>query len=225
MEGENTQDGAAAAGGEATQVSHIEPAAPVAQPTAPVTPAPVVASISERLSQGEAAKETAGDDAPVPVATLPFDISKLNVEQLQTLKAMLEVTPSRTSKKGKKPLIRLRKLGERIITDIGNAKNTLVRNQDTNFMEEVMIIPVKFLGDTNFTNVQYKEFIGAEQFTCEVLSKRSSEGEVVEGETVSRETGQLVELKYTTLEEYFTVQLPEGTVPATIEIEARMANA
>lgn len=190
--------------------------------------------IGRSMGGGEAAKPKEAN-APVAEQPAPFDLSMLRPEQLQQLKAMLNSTPDRITQKRSNPIIALRRFrvvspdgseNLRIITDFRNAYETFVRDEIANITKEVVMIPVHFLGDeaAKFVNVPYKDFMNSDQIRCEVLRTRNEPGRIVEGEVLQRETGRIVEREIKTMDTWFTVKLPEGTTPAEIEIEAKIAN-
>jgi hypothetical protein len=63
------------------------------------------------------------------------------------------------------------------------------------------------------------------QSKCEVISSRQVKGSYSEGEVVDKETGRLKERTVTTVIDFFTGKLPEGTTPPTVEIQGKAANA
>jgi hypothetical protein len=162
-----------------------------------------------------------------------IDLTKMSPEQLQQLKAMLNATPDSVRNQRKNPVVMLRRFqgfkpdGSEfggIIVDYQNAYNTLVHNKETNLTSEVLMMKVQFLGDTDWTVIPWKEFMNADQVPCEVASSRQEKGSYSEGEVVNKETGRLMERTVTTVKDFFTVKLPEGTNPPTIEIEGKIAN-
>lgn len=220
------------------------PIGSVPVPPIPATaPAPAMArqivdpspeDIGAELSKTEAAAPV---DPHAPVAHQPpeFDISSLRPEQLQQLKAMLTSTPERAAVKQSNPVVTLRRFvtvsqeGEeksRIITGFRNAYNTWVKDEQLNANVEQVMIPVHFLDDAEgkYVNVNYKDFINSQQIRCEVIATRNKEGRIVEGEVLQRSTGRIIEREIKTLQTWFTVKLPEGTTPSTVEIEAAIAN-
>lgn len=184
-------------------------------------------------------KETAtaptAPNAPTSETPVTFDLSQLRPEQLQQLKAMLSATPERSQQERGNPIVTIRRLvtyttdgqeQQRLITHFKNAYNTWVHDELANINKEIVLIPVHFLGDEEgkYTNVNYKDFISADSIRCEVISTRTKPGRIIEGEVVSRETGRLVQREIKTLETWFTIKLPEGTTPSTVEIESKIAN-
>lgn len=191
--------------------------APETTPEPEVTPE---VSISERLSE----KETGGKWAGVvnPEQATPFDISKLSREQMQTLKAMLNATPDAQTRKRENPRVRLRRIDDKFIADFKRAYLTLIKDPENHRDVERHVIPVKFMGEENFTDVLYSKFINSEQVACEVVDSKQKVEEYIEGETFSRETGTIVEMVRKEVINWFTVKLPDGR---TVEIEGKIANA
>lgn len=195
-----------------------------------------VDNISARLGQeGAAAQDTRTDQQPQPSVPAPLDISQLRPEQIQQLKEMLSITPERANKIKANPRVSIRRYrgvdGQaepKLIVDIGRAYSTLVKDEHTNITEEVIRIPVKFLGDADFTLIRYKDFMNSEQVVCEVVAFDRQQEWVVEdaGRPVrNRETNELVERGYFEVKEMFTIKLPEGSNPEQVTIEGYMANA
>lgn len=232
------------------------PAAPIEQAQPPVQAAPPQAtppvpkieatpeSVAARLAASEQPERITQDTPPgVPTAhvpvfdapptaeePLPFDLSKLSPENLIALKAALENAPLRIVKKGN-PIVKMRRLNGRLIIDFGTCVNTLRKDELTQITSEVVLIPVKFMGDDGkpdkeFSHVIYRDFMNSEQVKCEVLGMRNVEGGFDEGEVESNERpGIMVEMHVTTVQSFFTVKLPAGSPAETVEIEGRIANA
>lgn len=194
-----------------------------AQPSTVVPPIPdPAAKISEDLSR------TAGGVADMPeneADPLEVLLAGIKPDQLQRLKMLLDATPTRISRRTN-PVVLLRKHEGNFIVDIGSAVNTLQRNDFTNITTEVLMLPVKFLGAGDFTMMPWQEYMQAEQVKCEIVSRRSKPDRQIVGDPIMhRDTGKLVENVITTLEEFFTIKLPEGSPVSTIEIPVKMANA
>ena len=181
-----------------------------------------VEDISKRLSGESSLADQGIGDGPKAAEPQAFDLSKLSPEQLQQLKAMLNSTPDRVVMKQTNPIILLRRYQEKFISEIQNAFTTLQKDDLTNITSEVIMLPVKFIGEDVFVNIPWKDFMNAEQVECEVVSIRKVEGRIVEGKVVSKETGRLVEREVKTVETYLTVKLPDGN---QVELEAKIANA
>lgn len=183
--------------------------------------------ISRRLSEAEGAgAEQREPDAPEAEAAVPIDLSKLSREQLQTLKSLLAATPEASQRKKQKPRVTLRRMNNQIIIDFKNAYLGLVKDNELNRDVERQLIRVRFLGDPaeKYQTITFRDFINLERVPCEIVSTRTEEDPIVEGETVSRETGGPVEMVRKEVKHWFTIKLPEGSEPATIEIEGRIAN-
>lgn len=196
-------------------------------PTPPVPPTPPtpekkdpVAMVSARLS------EEGGSEAHSSVIeeeqAIPFDVTKLSREQLQTLQQMLQATPNAAVRKTRKPQVRLRRIDGNFVVDFKNAYLGLIKDSENRREVERHVIPVKFLGSENFSDVLYNKFINSEQVACEVLNSRQETEEIIEGETLSRETGTMVEMVRKVIRNWYTVKLPDGT---ELEIEGKIANA
>ena len=183
--------------------------------------------ISDRLSKNEGGgqgseKNSAGMEPETP---LPIDITKFSREQLQQLKAMLAATPEGISRKKEKPRVSIRKIDGNLVVDYKRAYLGLVKDHELNRDVERHLIPVKFLGAKDYANIVYGKFMESERVSCEVLTTRQEVVETVEGQTVSRETGQLVEMVRKEIKFWFTIKLPEGSSQDTVEIEGKIANA
>lgn len=195
-------------------------------------------SVAARLSANETPERITEDtpQAPGAVDLMPraeepapaFDISKLTPDQLIALKAMLDNAPLRAVKKGN-PIVKLRTIDDRIVIDFGTCINTLRKDELTQITSEVVLIPVKFLGDDPAKKAEllnYRDFMNAKQIKCEVVGMRNVEGGYDEGEVESNERpGVMVEMHVTTIQTFFTVKLPAGAPQETVEIEGRIANA
>lgn len=212
-----------------------DPVPPAPAPVVEPAPGSAASTISERLSRDSAAPERS-QDAPYPVDPIPFDINALRPDQLQALKAMLERTPLRADKKRQNPLIRLRRHNNKVIIDIKSAFTAYIDDLVANTKHETTLIPVKYVGEEEWVNIPYRDFINADQFTCEVVDIRREEGGYDEGETWNEEKKQMVVMRVTTLSEWFVIEFPDDIAPMVpiepnaegrkrITIEARMANA
>lgn len=202
--------------GEAHGQENTAPEAPEAtdEPESPVS------SISERLGEKESGAKEAG--VVNPEQTVPFDITKLSREQMQTLKQMLNATPDAQTRKRENPRVRLRRIDDKFVADFKRAYLTLVKDPENHRDVERHVIPVKFMGSDEYTPILYSKFINSEQVACEVVDSRQKVEEFIEGETFSRETGTMVEMVRKEVINWFTVKLPNGE---TAEIEGKIANA
>lgn len=177
-------------------------------------------SIANELSGASNAPKI--EETGVRAETLvPFDITKLTQDQVQALKAMLAATPDSQRRKKENPRVTLRNIGGKIVVDFKNAFLALIEDVENNRQLYRHKIPVKFRGEDKFENVLYSEFINSERVVCEVVSSKQEVEEIVEGEVVSRQTGQLVEMVVKKVRSFFTIKLPDGD---TLEIEGRIAN-
>ncbi len=181
-------------------------------------------SIAQRLSAKEGSDIGEGSKVAEPASPLPFDINSLSKEQLQSLKAMLEATPDSIKRAKSRPLIELRTYEGKIVVDFGKAYMGVVHDVAQNRDVERPLMLVKFLGETEYTPVQWKKFMDSERVACEVLSTRTDVREISEGETFSRESGRLVEMIRKETLVWFLVKLPEGSPVETVEVEGKVAN-
>jgi len=182
----------------------------------------VVPSISDRLSEKESGSVKQG--VVNPEQAIPFDITKLSREQMQTLKSMLNATPDAQTRKRENPRIKLRSIDGKIIIDFKRAFNTTLKDPELNRDVERHVIPVRFQGDPEekYENILYSRFINSDQIVCEIVDSRQKVEEFIEGETFSRETGTMVEMVRKEIKQWYTVKLPNGD---TLEIEGRLSNA
>lgn len=218
------------------QEENLSPGA--AGPIPPITPE----SIADRLSGGgENGSQATATDEPVAVEPMPaFDISRLSVEQLQALKGALEGVPLTKARKKGNPIVKLRRMEGRFVVDFKNCFTAMRKDVNTEITSEVVIIPVRFMDEKGhgevevkegktvpkFTHVVWKDFMNADQVKCEVVSTRRVPGSLVEGEVESNERpGVMVEMEVRTIQDFFTVKLPEGSPVPTVEIEGKIANA
>lgn len=187
-------------------------------------------SISERLSQQDSGGQTE-EQVVDPENPVPLDLSKLTTEQLQQLKSMLAATPDRITRKKKNPTIKLRVFDGKVVTDISRAFKGLIDDPENNRKVERTHIKVTLHDEKTPRAILYREFMQLDQIVCEVVSNRQEKGEIVEGETISRETGRPVEMVVTTVTDWFTVKFPDSDLVAeelrgkTLEIEGKLANA
>jgi hypothetical protein len=186
-----------------------------------------VKAVSDRLSSS--ANEPL-KDAPVrsetPTPPQSLDISRLSPDQLYELKEQLDGLAPRSNRPVGRPTIRLRQYDGHFIVDFKPAFNTWQRDEKANQNVEMVMMPVKLLGQTDFVNIPWKEFMNAPQIQCEVISRRSENDDYVDGPPVrSRANGMLIERTVKRLKETFTVKLPAGTTPDQVELEARIVNA
>lgn len=179
--------------------------------------------ISQRLSQrdGENENEERRGDEPTANEPLSFDISKLTAEQLSQLKAMLNATPDRARRKKENPRVFLREIDGKVAVDFKNAYLTMVRDHELRADVERHVIPVKFLGETDYTNIMYERFMSSPQISCEIISTKKDVDEEERGSTISMEHGRQVPMLVTRVNYTFTVKLPNGE---QVEIDGKVAN-
>ena len=197
--------------------------APIVQEEMPSAPSnPVVASISKRL-EGEEEKSNINPDAPTTSEPKPaIDLTALTPEQLAVLKQMLAGAPDRILKTKGNPTCTLREFKGKVIVDFKNSflalKTDTVERRD----KEVHFIPVKFMGEDKFVDIELFDFHNANKITCEIISHKSEKKEFFEGKTISRETGTEVEMFKYEVFDTFTLKLPTGEV---VEINGKVSNA
>lgn len=191
-----------------------------AEPKGEEAPKDLSSSISDRLSKSEEAGEQGG--VVEPESAMPFDITKLSREQIQTLKQMLAATPDSQQRKKSNPKIFLRRIDGKMVADYKRAYVALVNDPENNRKVERHVIPIKFFGESAYQDILFSQFINSERVACEVIQTRQQVEEYIEGETISRETGLPVEMVRKEVKYWFTVKLPNGE---TVEVEARLANA
>lgn len=182
-----------------------------------------VADISARLSTHET-QENKDVVLNPKESGLPFDPTKLSLEQLQALKSMLAGTPEKRSRKADNPRVRMRDNNGKIICDHKRAKNILVDDPENNRKVFRHVIPVRHFGDPEdaWTEMMYNDFINLPQVFCEVVSQRSEKEDVVTGVVFSRELRREIEAVETKTHKWYTIKLPTGE---QVEIPAMLANA
>ena len=161
-------------------------------------------------------------DKPKAEEALPFDMRKLTPDQLQMLKGMLAVTPERAALKKTNARTFIRTIGGKYVVATKNAYLALMYDPTRLTEVETHKIPVRFAGEDKYVDVVYTDFMQAERVACEILSMRQELGHRVEGEVVQRETGKVVQLEATTVNYFFTVKLPDGTM---VEVDSTASNA
>lgn len=181
-----------------------------------------VSDISHRLSNQAGGEDTEDTEVAIPQNPVPFDITALTPDQIQTLKAMLASTPERSKRANRKPTIKVRRINDKFVVDFKTAYKGLVRDLELQRDVERHFIPVLLEGEKEFKPVLYKDFIHSEQVVCEVIGTRQEEDEIIEGETISRETLMPVDMVIRVVHEWFTIKLPDGR---SLEIESKIANA
>jgi hypothetical protein len=192
----------------------------------PVEETTTADDIAARLSENEAGEAADAEEVMQSETPLAFDISKLSTDQLQQLKQALAVTPDTRRRTKANPVITMRRMdGDLIVDHKPNAFKAVVFDSINRRDVEKFMLPVKFLNKPEWTDVGWQEFMEAERVNCEVVSVRHDPQEIVEGETISRETNQPVEMVKTIIHDWFTIKLPEQDGGGTIEVEARIVNA
>lgn len=191
-------------------------------PTPPTTtPRDPVGSVAARLG-GEEGQKDVGAGIVQPETPLPIDLSKMSLEQLQTLKSVLAATPDAPTRvKKNKMTVTLRRIDGQMVADFKNAYLGLVKDAENRREVERHLIPIKFFGETEYHSILYSAFINSERVECEVLKTRSETEETVEGTTISRQTGLPVQMVATKVISWFVVRLPNGE---EVEIEGHIAN-
>ena len=194
---------------------------------APQEEAPsVVADISERLSH-ETEKEVEKDET-LPQANEPMlvDLANLSPDQLQSLKAMLNVTPDRAQQKQGNIRVTIRKVvkdeKDRYIVDFKQARTAIDFEPETGKEFESHKIAVLLDGDTEYTDMMYTDFMELERVQVEVLSQRQDVNMRVEGEVRQAETGKLVQKEVREVTYFYTLALPNGN---QVEVEGKLVNA
>lgn len=182
----------------------------------------VVDNISQKLGEKAKPESNTASEMPSSANPMPFDVTKLSKEQLQTLKAMLNSTPEGQLNERKNPEITLRRIDGNYVIDFKNAILGIVKDPETGRDIERHLIPCKFKGTEEYVNVLYSKFVNSERIPCEVISHKEEKKPTIEGQVYSRERGRMVEMVRTHVISYFTIKLPEGD---TLEIEGRLANA
>lgn len=184
---------------------------------------PVIDDISKRLSEGTSTAKT--EDTPnvaEPQQAVPFDLSKLSVEQIQQLQQMLQMTPESVKKKVIKPVTQIRVMDEMYIIDAKKSYMKLRKNTIEGRDELAHYIPVKFYGTDTFVEKDYREVMQAERVRCEIVSTRYEDASYIEGEPViHRETGRLTEREVKITVPFYLIKLPNGD---TTEIKGEMSN-
>ncbi len=183
----------------------------------------VVADVSERLGASTKTETTEQkQEVATPQNTMPFDVTKLSIEQVQQLKQMLEITPESAKKRIIKPVTQIRVIKGKYLIDAGKSYMKLRKNTLEGRDELAHFIPVKFFGDKDFIEMDYREVMGADRVKCEIVSTRTVDESYIEGEPVThRETGRLTEREVKVITPYYTIKLPTNE---TVEIKGSMSN-
>lgn len=179
-----------------------------------------VPSLSERLAENNSQKVESTQETKVE-NTMPFDITKLSLEQLQALKSALNVTPEATKKRKGNIVIKLREIEGKYVVDFSKAYSGLVRDHENMRDVNVLKIKVRFHGETEFQEMLYADFMNSKQKGFEVSNIRVEPEEEVQGEVVSAETGQLVEMVVKNEVRFYTINIGGDKV----ELHERLSNA
>lgn len=175
--------------------------------------------ITKDLSESETKQDTTRPASETPAPAI--DLSSLNTEQLQALKAALSATPDRASTADQTKTVQIRRIGDRYVVDFKNAYLTYMLDETEQRKVETHIIPVKLEGDENFTEMRYKTFMKAEQVRCKVVDMFKREVPIIEGETYD-EHDRLVEMVRKEVQYTFKLKTPEGR---ELSVDGKVANA
>ena len=183
----------------------------------------VVNNISQKLSEtANEQVERTGDEIDSK-ESVPFDITKLSIEQLEILKSQLNATPDRVSKKKGNPRVFMRRTEDgRFVVKFKRAYLTMMMNEQLQAKEAILVIPVLYYGATEFVDMRWDAFQELEKVSCEVLEDFSKTEEVDDGVTISRETGQEVVMTKTIVRHFFKIKLSDKDI---VQVEAEYANA
>ncbi len=190
------------------------------------TPDPTHDVISQRLQQESV--QVAEEDRHKPEAHQPMmiDLAKMSMEQLQQLKSMLNVTPDRVQKKmgNIRVIIREVEVGgiKRYVTDFKDAQIAIDYETNTGREIESHRIPVRLDGDKEYIQMHYSQFMQSNRVPVEVISQRTVDNSVSEGEVLQRETGKIVEKEIKIVTYFYTVKLPNGK---EVEINGKISNS
>lgn len=180
-------------------------------------------NISERLSkhEGLSTGQTEAKSTIKTEETVPFDIKNLTKDQLQALKLMLNATPDNPVKKKGNVVIKLREIDGKIVTNFTKVYFGLVRDHEQ--MKDISVpkIKVSFHGEEELHEMLYSDFINAPQKRFETTNTRVHREEFIEGEVISAETGQLVDMVRVEETRFYTVVIDGEQV----ELHERLANA
>lgn len=182
----------------------------------------VVSNIAEKLSKSTQVAEHNNAQVVEPSDSVPFDISKLSIEQIQQLKHILEVTPNSVKKVVRKPTTKIRTLDGKYLVEAKRSFMRLRKNTIEGRDELAHYILVRFHGEANFVEKDYREVMQADRIVCEIVSTRYEDASYIEGEpVVHRETGKLTEREVKVTVPYYTIKLPNGE---TVELKGEMSN-
>lgn len=175
--------------------------------------------ITEELAASEEIKDESVPQSEVPAPAI--DLSNLNTEQLQALKAALSATPDRSSTANQAKTVKIRRYQDKYVVDFKQAYPALIMDETLQRKVEQHIIPIKLEGAEDFINVPYRTFMQSEQVPCKVLAMPKEEHPIVEGETYD-EHDRLVEMVRTEVVYSLKIETPEGR---ELNVEGKIANA
>lgn len=188
----------------------------------PATEDAVMDKIADQLGASSKPVDVAESEVATPVNNLPFDLTKLSVEQIQQLQQMLSTTPESVKKRIIKPVTQIRTIDGKFLVDAKKSYMKLKKNTLEGRDEIAHYISVRFFGSDKFEEYEYRDILNAERVKCPIVSTRTVDNSYVEGEPVEhRETGRLTEREVKILTPYYTIQLPNGE---TTEIKGEMSN-
>lgn len=195
------------------------------RPTTPPAPKQEEKSLEEELAGDLEASETEVDNS-VPKSEQPapaIDINQLinNPEMLRTLQAAMAKVPTRPDHTAGDKRISLRRMDGKYVVDYKNCFQRFVMNEEQTQKVQVEVIPVRFHGEKEFTEVNYKEFIASERVQCKVNKTFNEELPVDEGETYD-DDGALVQMIRKENISTYILMTPEGD---EITIQQKVANA
>jgi len=166
-----------------------------------------VQSISERLSsKASDIKETGVKEQE----TKGFDVTSLSPEQIRQLRAVLASTPDRIDKKDAQPIMTLRRVDGKYIVEHKNAVLRLVQDSEQKRDVQRHFMKIRFDGEEDFVEVPLDEFMMYERVRCTCTDIKTDVKESHIGETMSKETGRMVEMVAKNTIYSLTLLTPEG---------------
>lgn len=207
-----------------TDGASLNPPAPEIT-TEDIVPKATPEAISQRLGDQSSTGKASEEQVAQPQNAIPFDFSKLTVDQIQTLKAMFESTPDKKKQVVRRPKIKVVEIDGRYVIGLhGRAFLKVVRDHDLNREVERHYIRVIFHDmkpNEQPFEMPYREFISADRVECEVVGQNHSKIPVVEGEVWSVERKRMVEMIREDVKHEYEIQLPDGEV---VKIDGDFAN-
>jgi hypothetical protein len=190
----------------------------------PVTATNNLGDIGAKLGASVAKQEEIKkvSNEPIPETPLPFDMAKLTGEQLKQLKSMLAVTPEQSVPQDAGHKTKIRTMGGRCVIAIKNAFLSVIYDPAMGQEKNAEKMPVKFLGDEDYTEVLWKDFMESPRVECEIVSTREEKSVRKEGKIIQRETGRLIDMEVKMVTRFITIKLPSGQI---VEIENSASNA